>query len=132
MTSTIRIQVAQAKVGEVRVFANGARRRITNIETGILGKTALLYEDEGGLTLHDATKVIQVELEETHPIAVLERMIARVEEQRRANHAQLLEAYRTGDHEAASRRLADGKLLQGKAWGLQYGVNELRAGIESI
>jgi hypothetical protein len=57
-------------------------------------------------------------------------MIARVEEQRRANHQQWLEAVRTEDHEAAERRKADGKLLQGKAWGLQYGVNELRAGLE--
>lgn len=90
MTSTIRIKAAQAKAGQVRVFAsNGAKHRITDVFTSE-NSTTLVY-DHLGLTmhLHDSPTAIQVELEETHPIAVLERQRDLVQRQWDAAHAEL-------------------------------------------
>lgn len=129
MTSTIRIQAHQAKAGDVVTFNNSRiKRTVTSLYVAD-GSTVVTYSD-GWVITHELGSVVTVELPETHPIAVLERQIARVEEQRRMNHQAYLETVRTGDEDAKHRRVADAELLRGKAWGLQYAVNELRAGVE--
>jgi hypothetical protein len=130
MSTTIRIKADQAKAGDVRVFGTGAKRTVTEVITAHRA-TTLIYGDKG-MTWHQegSSSLILIELPETHPIAVLERMQRRVLEQRRANHLELLEAVRTEDKEATRRRREDDKLLRGKDWGLQQAIQELRAGIE--
>lgn len=134
MTSTIRIRAHELKTGDQEVFNGGKiTRRVTSSYLE-LESFVVTYAD--GWVLHlGPDKVVTIQLPETHPIAVLERMRDRVDQQiDRASLAWIEavnDALNGGDADAVGRRREDKALLVGKSWGLNQAIQELRAGIEA-